>query len=427
MGAATTDVAPAGPKARAVPRRVLRDTLPRVTEELAAMLAADAAPAKPWTREEFQVAHAAAIIHGISPLLVQRPAAAVAADWRAFLAAQRVQTESRYLAVASVLAQVETSGRQAGIAFIALKGAALHALGLYTPGERPMADLDLLVAYRDLEPMSQLLEPLGYRVVAVHSSVWTMLPAERPRVVQLAEHAGNGVTIELHASISAPMPVRQVDITPSLWPVAPRPGRNGYPAVSALMTHLLHHAAVNMQQRMLRMIQLHDIALLAARMSRDDWQRVVDPGQPHGSWWAAPPLRLVQRYYPTAAPEAVCTALEARCSRLLRFNARRTRLSALSASNPRRSMIPALAWSRSSSEALHCVARRLARSAHALGGGKGVPGITELQAWTTPPSYRQAMLNVLRGRPRPETVMMVAAALDDEFSVGADQWQPSAA
>lgn len=89
-------------------------------------------------------------------------------------------------------------------------------------------------------------------------------------------------------------------------------------------------------------------------------------------------------------------------------------------------MVPALAWSRTCSEAAHCVSGRLARGAQALGKGSRLPKGTELQPWITP-SHRQRMFDVLRGRPRPETVMMVAAALADEFTVRNDQRQPSAA
>ena len=45
---------------------------------------------------------------------------------------------------------------------IALKGAALHAHKIYAPGERPMADLDLLVAESDTARAAQLLTELGF-------------------------------------------------------------------------------------------------------------------------------------------------------------------------------------------------------------------------------------------------------------------------
>jgi len=44
-----------------------------------------------------------------------------------------------------------SAGAREGIAAVALKGAALHAIGLYAIGERPMADIDLLVRPADAE------------------------------------------------------------------------------------------------------------------------------------------------------------------------------------------------------------------------------------------------------------------------------------
>jgi len=39
--------------------------------------------------------------------------------------------------------RIDERGAPEGIAAVALKGAALHAIGLYAIGERPMADIDL--------------------------------------------------------------------------------------------------------------------------------------------------------------------------------------------------------------------------------------------------------------------------------------------
>src|SRR6185295_16944469 len=112
-----------------------------------------------------------------------------------------------------------------GLAFLPLKGAALHRLELYSPGDRPMADIDLLVRPEQLGSMSRLLEELGYRSVAASSEGEVLVPRDQPPP-RLSEHRDNGITIELHTTISHAMPMRLVDITATLWPKHPRLGRN---------------------------------------------------------------------------------------------------------------------------------------------------------------------------------------------------------
>jgi hypothetical protein len=243
----------------------------------------------------------------------------------------------------------------------------------------------------------------------------------------VGEHTDQGITIELHTKIHRPMPVRTVDITAQLWAATPRPGRNEYPSLGALMTHLLMHAAVNMQLRILRMLQLHDIALLAPRLSVPDWEEVLGPNKRGGlSWWAMPPLQLVSHYYPSAIPAAAIDTAGTGCTALLRALARRLRLSEASASNLQRSLFPALLWSGSLPEAATCVANRLHRGMQALVGNAQIPVATDLQPWITP-SHRRRFLEVLLGRPRPETLLVVSAALDCDIPSSPDQAQPRAA
>ena len=90
------------------------------------------------------------------------------------------------------------------------------------------------------------------------------------------------------------------------------------------MMHLLLHAAGNVRSRSLRLIQLHDIAILARRLNRKDWENLLDarPSE-RNLWWAYPPLRLVAQYFPGTIPAYVTVRLEAECPQLLRNIARR--------------------------------------------------------------------------------------------------------
>jgi hypothetical protein len=410
-----------------LPGRKLRSTLREVTEYLATMLAGTSHLTPDWSEARWRIAHAVAIIHGISPLLSQRPEwSAGPPAWRAFLLDQRTHSIARHRRVEATLAVVGKVAERERIAFVPLKGAALHALGLYAAGDRPMADVDLLLTPEDRRLMTRALSALGYRLVSANDDVEVLVPPDRSARIHLGEHEDNGVTIELHTAIRRPMPVRQVDITATLWPAAPRSGPNEYPSTAAFMIHLLHHAAVNMQFRILRMVQLHDMALLAPRLSAGDWRHLTTPGDGGSNWWAVPPLILLRRYYPGSVPGEVIAALSSQCPRPLLFAARRQLLSDVSASNLRRPVVPALLWSGSWTETLAAIQGRARNGARSLGLGTSLPPPGELQPWIIP-SHRQRALDVLLGRPRPETIMMTSAALAGDFAAMEVQRQPGAA
>jgi hypothetical protein len=175
------------------------------------------------------------------------------------------------------------------------------------------------------------------------------------------------------------------------------------------------------------MIQLHDMALLARRLSATDWHCLLTPPAPRAaSWWALPPLQLLRRYYPRALPANIGDALQAKCPALLKVTARRRRLADVSVSNPRRPLFPALLWAATLPEACRFMTDRVRRGAQALRGSGALPQATELQPWIER-AHRQRTVDVLLGRPRPETVMMLAAALSNDPSFAADYEQPNVA
>src|SRR5262249_9504434 len=145
-------------------------------------------------------------------------------------------------------------------------------LGVYQAGERPMADIDLLARAPDVEAVSRSLEELGYRHLYSSSRHGVFKAATPARAVVFGEHIDNPLKIELHTEITERLPVSEVSITSDLWPRITVAGISRYSSAAALMKHLLLHAAGSMRARALRGIQLHDIALLAKRMSDDDWR-----------------------------------------------------------------------------------------------------------------------------------------------------------
>ena len=342
------------------PFRTLAAALARTTEALAGELARPGAQAPAWSDFEWCIAEAVAVLQGVSALLAIGLRWQGPARWHAFLSEQARHTLLRRRRIARLLGEIGSVTRAAGIAAVALKGAALYQLGLYPAGERPMGDIDLLVREADLTAAGRALRALGY--VPGHAS-WRHQTLEPERVDGaggFGEHIDHPLKIELHGRIVERLPLRETDITALEFPAAAHPGLNDYPSLGALMRHLLLHAAGNLRARALRLIQLHDIALLCARMGERDWQELLDArSQGRGPWWALAPLTLTRRYYPEAVPTAVLAALGPGCPPLLRRACRSKRLTDVSWSNLRIEAFPGIEWSGSPAEALGFVASRV--------------------------------------------------------------------
>ena len=120
------------------------------------------------------------------------------------------------------------------------------------------------------------------------------------------------------------------------------------------MTHLLLRR--RMRVRNLRMIQLHDIARLAARLNADDWDAVV--GVP-AHWWALPPLELASRHVSQVIPPDVLARLERACPRRLRRACRRQTLTDVSRSNFWIEAFPGIEWSPTWTERVRYVVDRI--------------------------------------------------------------------
>ncbi len=393
----------------AMPRSAqLQAMLRTTTERLAQELASPEAQAPAWTALQWRVAMAAAVMHGASALLAGRLRWHGPPAWQAFLDGQQLQGRLRQARTQDLLRAIDAAARRAQLPLVALKGSALLDLALHAPGERPMSDIDLLCAPPHFEAAGRLVEGLGYRAGAAHRRHREYQPLDSAAGRVFGEHIDNPVKIELHGHIAERLPLREVDITAQIFPTTARPGLNPYPSLPALMQHLLLHAAGNLCARGLRLIQLHDIALLADRLNNEDWDG-ADAG------WALPPLALVERYFPGRVPAAVLGRAAARCPPVLRWAARRWRLADVSLSHLGTPMLPGIEWSASAGEAfawartrLHpgrdaiAATRQAALAQHALAGA----------AWARQARWRK-LLRVLAGRaPRSATVYSVQAALD---------------
>ncbi|MBT2144022.1 MULTISPECIES: nucleotidyltransferase family protein [unclassified Rhodanobacter] len=395
------------------PLRIVRHGLRRITEAFAAELAGPGRATPAWSELEWRLATAVAVAHGVSPLLCHC-CAWKHESWRRFLESQRDHVELRHQRIAALLQQIDAGARAGGLAVVPLKGSALHALGIYTPGERPMADIDLLVREDDAAAAIKLLLQLGYVESFAQWKHRVFKPATGQPFAGLGEHRDTPVNIELHTGIRERLPVSMADITARIYPRTPRPGLNPYPSNGALMSHLLLHAAGNMCGRSLRLLHLHDIARLAMRLSASDWEVLwADAGAP--PWWALPPLRLAACHYPEAIPAAVLARLERDCPLLLRAISRRQSLTRVSCSELWLHAFAGIEWSRSLGEAGRYLRNRASPPDEAR-RERADMARTQLwlqgQGWVTSPHRRRVLTWLTRPVPRMDIMYAVRAALE---------------
>jgi Uncharacterised nucleotidyltransferase len=389
--------------------------LREVTEVLARELTQPTDEPPPWGDFEWRIGQAVTTMHGVSSLLRARLRWRGPARWREFLEEQQDHVAGRHRKIARLLDEIESQARAEGMPLVPLKGAALHANGVYQPGERPMADIDLLVREADLEAAIRLLERRGFEGTFTSWRDRLFEPRVRRESSRFGEHVDNPVKIELHTRIRERLPVTETDITGFLFPRRPHPGLNAYPSNAALMLHLLLHAAGNMRVHALRLVQLHDIAGLAARFETKDWEELLE-ARPGGEalWWAAPPLMLTAPYSAGAIPAPLIDRLNGDCPWLLGKVARRQRLSDVSWSNVRAHALPGIEWSRTAREALGFAAGRvfpgrearleLKRFADYHPGAAGVP-------WYGISQGARILRWVFSRPPRVQTLLSVRAAL----------------
>lgn len=396
------------------PLATIEAGLRRTTEALAAELAKPGGPLPAWNDLEWRLARAAAAAHGVAPLLSRRSAWRHP-GWRRFLASQREHVEHRHYRIAALLEHIDAGARATGLAITALKGAALHAMDLYAPGDRPMADIDLLVCEGDAGRARKLLRDLGYVESFVQWKHRVFKPVGSSPVAGLGEHRNTPINIELHTRIQERLPVTAVDITGQIRPAAAQPGLNPYPSTGALMSHLLLHAAGNICGRSLRLLHLHDLSLLAARMLPGDWERLQDTASGEAPWWALPPLHLTACYYPGAVPEYVIERVRRDCPLLLRAMTRRKTLTRVSCSNLWLHALPGLEWSRSPREAGRYLRNRFCPTEESIRERADMVR-TQLwlqgQNWVTASHRRRILTRLTRPVPRMDTLYVVRAALE---------------
>lgn len=401
------------------PARSLGGILRKITETLAGELARPTEVAPDWSPTEWRVARAVAAMHCVSPLLASSLRWEGPAEWRAFLLTQKAHVAARHRRISDLLSQIDARCREQGIPAVGLKGVALHSLGFYQAGERPMADIDLLVQPCDARRAGEALESLGFSESFANWKHAVFTPKVCDLHASIGEHADNYLKVELHTRIAEILPLRVTDVTDAVYPRTPLPGLNAYPSKAALMTHLLIHAAGAMAYRALRLLNLQDIALVSSQMARSDWAEFAKQGEP---WWALPPLQLTARYYPDAIPAEVLAEISEHCPWTLRHIAGHQCLSDVSLSYPWIEAFPGIGWSRSLAEIVQYVRDRIWPDNEILHLRK-VRVETDMAASQTQwcrLSQRQRVLRWMTSRPlRAETLYPVRMALAQPEPVAA--------
>jgi hypothetical protein len=397
------------------PATVIDAALRKITETLTAAIAGTHSSAPDWSDLEWNLAKAVAAMHGISSLLARAVSWRGREGWAEFLEEQRAHTASRHRRIVSFLRRIDERAVEDGITVIALKGAALHALGVYEIGDRPMADVDLLVRPHQAEATARMLESLDYQELASHGRERAFAPKAALQTARLGEHFDNPVKIDFHERIAKRLPHRETDISDYIFSARPQPGLRPYPSTAALLLHLLLHAASEMPQRMLRVVQLHDLALLIRRMNAADWAEFLKFRVAGPLWWAWPPLELALRYYVSPVPAHVKEALQSDCPpRVLRLHRKRRLVCDVSLSYLWVEAFPGIEWSRSFPEIIEYALLRVRPNARHLAERKAA---AKTEQWAADPgwarlSQTRRILTWLTSRPtRPATMSVVRTVL----------------
>lgn len=364
-----------------------------------------------WNDTAWRVAAAAAVAHGVAPLLAGCSVWPSRA-WQDFLASQREHVELRQRRIADLLMRIDARARDLGVPMMALKGSALHGLGIYVAGERPMADIDLLVRPEHDDAAAAVLAGLGYGETYRQWKHVVFKPEGVRPATAFGEHRDTPINIELHTRIHERLPIRAVDVTSTVWARDAIAGINPYPSSGALMTHLLLHAAGSVCGRSLRLLHLHDMAQLSRRMRRAEWEPLWQGDE--APWWAYPPLRLVDRYFPGAIPRAVLRRLRRDTTPLLRAASSRQTLTSVSCSHLWLHLLPGVEWVRTPGDLATLLLRRVRPSRESREERVDMlrtQAWLQGQEWVRQGHVRRVVTALTRPVPRMDTLYVVRGAL----------------
>ena len=266
--------------------------------------------------------------HGIGPWLHRRldahaPTEPRVAAFLAYVAQCFALNRARYALWRTELERVLATADRARIPLVALRCSAYaDDLGR----ARDQADqrhLFRCAARRSSRPHAALAD-LGWTLhgeVPRHRAFYLTRLGLAPRS-DIGEHPGQPLRLEIHEHARQTFLGLDHDVTAALWqgatPVPVGATTMWMSSPSALFEHVLVHTAFDLARRMTRFVKLEDLRVLAARLSDDDWSRLV--ARAHASRlepFVLAPLVMAGRYLGPIAPDAVMCDLEAATPRAL--------------------------------------------------------------------------------------------------------------
>lgn len=269
-----------------------------------------------WAPETGPVFKLASRVHGVAPLLHEQlhSVAWLDAALKIWLARQADLNRQRVARMQAELHDILASFARHKVAVMPLKGSILSARVYEYPGQRPLADLDLLVRPADFERAGHLLRQLGYEPAVAHWKHTEFIKPDNRTVASTEfEHPDNPRKVELHRYCRESFGGPSIDLTAGLWQQA-HPGELlGQPAFipepEVLWLHLLVHHTYHAWQGKARLIQLVDLARLTSRLTHP-----IGLLDRVDARYTYPSLALLQRYFPAAIDNSLVATQQARVS-----------------------------------------------------------------------------------------------------------------
>lgn len=269
-----------------------------------------------WPSETWETFQFVCRVHGVAPLLRQKigGAAWLAKPTRSWLAEQYAFNSRRIAKMHAELKEILALFGQHNIPLMPLKGSIISVEYYQDPGQRPMADLDLLIRAENFEAGARLLNRLGYERAVTHwKHIEFSRPGNRQVVSTTCEHPDNPRKLELHLRCRETFGGPTLDLTEMMWEHATRGDLLGeqtlLPTIEALWLHGLVHATYHIWQGRGRLIHLIDLARLSPHLANPQrWLAKVD------ARFTYPALALQQQYLPGSLGDALLANQQQRVS-----------------------------------------------------------------------------------------------------------------
>ncbi len=289
-----------------------RAALAPVTEDLARLVAQDdLGTLRQWGEAEWALAPQTAFVLGVGALLYSQlrereQLTELPPNFREALARQYQLNRARVMRMLDEWQQVLRALETTHVQLIPLKGIVLLE-NFYDDGaKRPLTDLDFLIRPENSAETRAGLESLGY-IVEDHASKLNFVRADnRLPICMDAEHPDNPRRVEVHTRLEDEFRGSTIDWTEQAWTSSRAATHSAITReldISVLWAHLLSHTSRDFLACRGRLVQLHDLALVARTItSRGCWSSAIAPRGAASARFFYPALALMRRYFGNVIP-----------------------------------------------------------------------------------------------------------------------------